>query len=139
MSNPTSQARRVDKINGVIVAVKTNKWTSFNEFIYHFYASDDPNISRQAFLFIRNRATDAFQVIMGVFLASATDNSSRTTENYLKTLSENAKERARKFVLSSTRLFGTVYDNINLTLHKASQRLDSGTEQLNTSTRSSRA
>lgn len=55
-------------------------------------------------------------------------------ENCLKTLSESAKERARKFVLSSTRLFGTVYDNINFTLRKASQRLDSATEQLNATT-----
>ena len=36
--------------------------------------------------------------------------------------------------MSSTRLFAIVYDNINFTLRKASQRLDSLTQQLNATT-----
>ena len=48
MSKPTSQTRRVEKINGVLAAVKANNWTSLNDFLYAFYSSNDPDISRQA-------------------------------------------------------------------------------------------
>lgn len=50
------------------------------------------------------------------------------------TLTESAKDGARAFVLTATRLWGIVYDNINFTLRKASQRLDNMTEQLNATT-----
>ncbi|KAF8070439.1 hypothetical protein FPV67DRAFT_1487410 [Lyophyllum atratum] len=99
-------------------------------------------------LFFRNRATNAFQLVMGVFLASSgasrriidTFNhmglsvSYQTVQNALKTLSEDAKLQARNFVTKSGRLWGVVYDNINFTLRTASQRIDSGTRQLNATT-----
>ncbi|KAG6835249.1 hypothetical protein H0H93_003482 [Arthromyces matolae] len=99
-------------------------------------------------LFGRNRATNAFQLVIGVFLSSSgcgrrvidTFNhmglsvSYLSTQNTLKTLSEDAKLRAQKFVTNSGRLWGIVYDNINFTLRTASQRLDSGTRQLNATT-----
>lgn len=52
----------------------------------------------------------------------------------LVSLSQNAEERANVFIRTAGRLWGLVYDNINFTLRKASQRLDSTTEQLNATT-----
>lgn len=52
----------------------------------------------------------------------------------LRNLSEDAKIRAQTFVTKSNRLWGIVYDNINFTLRKASQRLDSATQQINATT-----
>ncbi|KLO03916.1 hypothetical protein SCHPADRAFT_799866, partial [Schizopora paradoxa] len=99
-------------------------------------------------LFSRNRATDAFQMIMGVFLASTGASrrtmdvfnqmgvtaSYRTVQRTLVTLSNDAKESAREFIVKTDRLWGIVYDNINFTLRQASQRLDAGTQQLNATT-----
>ncbi|KIP01919.1 hypothetical protein PHLGIDRAFT_79897, partial [Phlebiopsis gigantea 11061_1 CR5-6] len=99
-------------------------------------------------LFARNRATNAFQVVFGIFLASAgasrrvldTCNhmalsvSYSTVQRCLITLSESAKKHARTFCARRDRLFAVVYDNINFTLRKASQRLDSRTQQLNATT-----
>ncbi|KAI1790167.1 hypothetical protein LXA43DRAFT_523935 [Ganoderma leucocontextum] len=274
---PSSQARRVEKIKGVLTAIKANNWNSFNEFLLAFYSSTDPTVSAQAhrslaytkdkafppeqildawlagthgesrqqlqltltrktadfvvhessrackdstlqlasttvdveslttnlalkrlaslfqtllpclwlllislltatnvyerkhkttklgkderaariavvvismLLYGRNRATNAFQMVMGVFL-SGTGASRRvidtfnhmglsvsyhTVQNALKTLSASASSRARRFIQAAQRLFGIVYDNINFTLRKASQRLDNMTEQLNATT-----
>jgi len=52
----------------------------------------------------------------------------------LRTLSQNAKGQAQTFVKKSNRLWGVVYDNINFTLRKTSQRLDSTTQQINATT-----
>ena len=52
----------------------------------------------------------------------------------LRNLSEDAKLRAQSFVKKSKRLWGVVYDNINFTLRKTSQRLDSTTQQINATT-----
>ncbi|KAH9858437.1 hypothetical protein C2E23DRAFT_716977 [Lenzites betulinus] len=96
----------------------------------------------------RNRATDALQLVIGIFLSSSgasrrvvdTFNrmglsvSYQTVQRSLKTLTKSAQEGARSFVLQSQRLWGIVYDNINFTLRKASQRLDNMTEQLNATT-----
>ena len=59
---------------------------------------------------------------------------SRTVQRSLRSLTEHATQQARSFVTTSERLWGTVYDNINLTLRKASQRLDSMTQQINATT-----
>ncbi|TFY74571.1 hypothetical protein EWM64_g9441 [Hericium alpestre] len=85
-------------------------------------------------LYARNRATDAFQMIMGIFLSSAGAMSYRTVQRCLETLTVSATERAREFVKSALYLWALVYDNINFTLRKSSQRLDSRTEQLNATT-----
>jgi hypothetical protein len=58
----------------------------------------------------------------------------RTVQCALRNLSEDAKLQAQNFVLKSNRLWGVVYDNINFTLRKASQRLDSATQQINATT-----
>ncbi|EPT05736.1 hypothetical protein FOMPIDRAFT_48720 [Fomitopsis schrenkii] len=98
-------------------------------------------------LFARNRATNVFQVVIGIFL-SGTGASRRvmntfnhmglcsisTVQRCLVSLSQNAEERANVFIRTAGRLWGLVYDNINFTLRKASQRLDSTTEQLNATT-----
>ncbi|KAF8061436.1 hypothetical protein FPV67DRAFT_1630829 [Lyophyllum atratum] len=99
-------------------------------------------------LFFRNRAMNAFQLVIGVFLASS--GASRriidtfkfqsygsicqTVQRALRTLSEDAKKQARTFASLPDRLWGVVYDNINFTLRTASQRLDSATRQLNATT-----
>ena len=57
-----------------------------------------------------------------------------SVQRSLESLTESAKELARTFVGSTSRLWALVYDNINFTLRKASQRLDSTTEQLNATT-----
>jgi hypothetical protein len=49
-------------------------------------------------------------------------------------MSRSAQDHARVFARSSTRLWAIVYDNINFTLRKTSQRLDSTTQQLNATT-----
>ncbi|KAF5378547.1 hypothetical protein D9615_007075 [Tricholomella constricta] len=99
-------------------------------------------------LFFRNRATNAFQLVMGIFLSSSgasrriidTFNhmglsvSYQTVQSTLTTLSEDATLQARNFVTSSGRLWSVVYDNINFTLRTASQRIDSATQQLNATT-----
>lgn len=58
----------------------------------------------------------------------------RTVQRSLRSLTRHATHRARHFATKSGRLWGIVYDNINFTLRKASQRLDSTTEQLNATT-----
>ncbi|KAF8869864.1 hypothetical protein CPB84DRAFT_1818522 [Gymnopilus junonius] len=89
-----------------------------------------------------------FQVIMGVFLSSSgashriidTFNHMGLSVSYqmvqtsLKTLSEDAKLQAQSNVKKTKGLWGVVYDNINFTLCKASQRLDSATQQINATT-----
>jgi hypothetical protein len=117
-------------------------------------------------LFFRNRATNAFQVVMGVFLSSSgasrriidtfnhmglsvnyqwvlkvyyhslclLERNIRTVQISLRNLSKDAKLRAQSFVKNSKRLWGVVYDNINFTLHKSSQPLDSATQQINATT-----
>ncbi|KAJ7170407.1 hypothetical protein C8R43DRAFT_833798, partial [Mycena crocata] len=96
-------------------------------------------------LFCRNRATNAFQLLMGVFLASSEgsrpiiDTFNHTgisvkRPRYVCVLSQKTQQRARSFVRSLTRLWAIVYDNINFRLQRASQRLDSGTQQLNATT-----
>ncbi|KAI0742044.1 hypothetical protein C8Q80DRAFT_1274366 [Daedaleopsis nitida] len=87
-------------------------------------------------LYVRNRATDAFQIMMGIFLASS--GASRRVVDTLNhmglSVSYAARDQARNFVHGALRLFAIVYDNINFTLRKASQRLDSATQQLNATT-----
>ncbi|KIM71540.1 hypothetical protein PILCRDRAFT_16981 [Piloderma croceum F 1598] len=99
-------------------------------------------------LFMRNRATDAFQLVMGLFLSSAgascrlidTFNhvgicvSYQTVQRALVSLSKSSRERAINFIRNSERLYMIVYDNINFTLRKTSQRLDSATHQINATT-----
>ncbi|TFY76948.1 hypothetical protein EWM64_g7063 [Hericium alpestre] len=99
-------------------------------------------------LFGRNRATDAFQLVMGVFLSSAGAEKRifdvcnhmglsvgyRTVQRSLETLTKSAIDRAREFIRDVTRLWGLVYDNINFTLRKSAQRLDNTTQQLNATT-----
>lgn len=58
----------------------------------------------------------------------------RTVQKSLRNLSEDAKLRAQSFVKKSNRCWGVVYDNINFTLRKSSQRLDSTTQQINATT-----
>ena len=58
----------------------------------------------------------------------------RTVQQSLRSLTRHAKQHAHHFATKSGRLWGIVYDNINFTLRKASQRLDSTTEQLNATT-----
>ncbi|KAI0311155.1 hypothetical protein OF83DRAFT_1069289, partial [Amylostereum chailletii] len=96
-------------------------------------------------LFGRNRATDAFQLVVGIFLSSSGAGkhiidvfnhmgisvSYDTMQRCLTTLTEDARATAREFISSSENLWGLVYDNINFTLRKSSQRLDSATEQIN--------
>ncbi|EPS92433.1 hypothetical protein FOMPIDRAFT_1079389, partial [Fomitopsis schrenkii] len=99
-------------------------------------------------LFVRNRATNIFQIVVGIFLSS-TGASRRvintfnhmglcvsydTVQRCLLSLSESSKKHANAFVRTASRLWAVVYDNINFTLRKASQRLDSTTEQLNATT-----
>ncbi|KAI0739876.1 hypothetical protein C8Q80DRAFT_1274908 [Daedaleopsis nitida] len=99
-------------------------------------------------LFGRNRATDAFQLVMGLFLSSAGASrrvidtlnhmglsvSYQTVQRSLATLSERIRQQAREYIEHSGRLTFVVYDNINFTLRKYSQRIDSMTEQLNATT-----
>ncbi|THH15175.1 hypothetical protein EUX98_g9507 [Antrodiella citrinella] len=99
-------------------------------------------------LFRRNRATNSFQHIVGIFVASCggarriidvlhamgISVSYDTVQRSLVNLSDDAKKQARAFIEKSDRLFGVVYDNINLTNRKASQRLDSTTQQINATT-----
>ncbi|KAF8871852.1 hypothetical protein CPB84DRAFT_1854765 [Gymnopilus junonius] len=87
-------------------------------------------------------------IIMGVFLSSSgashriidTFNHMGLSVSYqmvqtsLKTLSEDAKLQAQSNVKKTKGLWGVVYDNINFTLCKASQRLDSATQQINATT-----
>ncbi|KAI0729034.1 hypothetical protein C8Q72DRAFT_794842 [Fomitopsis betulina] len=101
-------------------------------------------------LFTRNRATNMFQVIISVFL-SANRASRRvintcnhiglsfliaysTIQRCLESLSFSAQEHAKNFIQTAVQLWGLVYDNINFTLRKALQRLDSTTQQLNATT-----
>jgi len=49
-------------------------------------------------------------------------------------LSKSSRARARDFVKAGMRLWALVYDNINFTLRKASQRLHNLTEQINATT-----
>lgn len=58
----------------------------------------------------------------------------RSVQRSLHSLTKHATQQARNFVTKSGRLWGIVYDNINFTLRKASQRLDSTTQQLNATT-----
>ncbi|CAA7263909.1 unnamed protein product [Cyclocybe aegerita] len=99
-------------------------------------------------LFFRNCATNAFQLVMGVFLSSSgasrriidTFNhmglsvSYQTIQNALRSLSQDAKIQAQNFVQKSNHLWAVVYDNINFTLRTTSQRLDSATHQINATT-----
>ena len=57
-----------------------------------------------------------------------------SVESALVQLTESAEERARNFVQSGNQLWCLVYDNINLTFRKASQRLHNVTEQINATT-----
>jgi len=61
-------------------------------------------------------------------------NNSRTVQTSLRNLSEDAKLRAQSFVKKTNRCWAVVYDNINFTLRKTSQRLDSATQQINATT-----
>lgn len=115
-------------------------------------------------LFAKNRGTNAFQIIMGLFLgiSGATKRvlsvcnhmgvsvsyrwvSKRTgsdvhsqwissVESTLVQLTASSTVRAREFVGSGKRLWCLVCDNINFTLRKASQRLHNMTEQINATT-----
>lgn len=58
----------------------------------------------------------------------------RTVQISLQNLSKDAKLRAQSFVKNSKQLWGVVYDNINFTLRKSSQRLDSTTQHINATT-----
>ena len=49
-------------------------------------------------------------------------------------LTDSSEERARNFVQSGKQLWCLVYDNINFTFRKASQRLHNATEQINATT-----
>lgn len=55
-------------------------------------------------------------------------------ESTLVQLTESSEERARNFVQSGKQLWCLVYDNINFTFRKASQRLYNATEQINATT-----
>ena len=55
-------------------------------------------------------------------------------ESVLSQLTKSSGARARSFVQSGKRLWCLVYDNINFTLRKASQRLHNLTEQINATT-----
>ena len=57
-----------------------------------------------------------------------------SVESALSQLTESSKQRARDFVGSGERLWCLVYDNINFTFRKASQRLHNATEQINATT-----
>lgn len=57
-----------------------------------------------------------------------------SVESALAQLTRSSRARARKFVRSGKRLWCLVYDNINFTLRKASQRLHNMTEQINATT-----
>jgi len=118
-------------------------------------------------IFFRNRAMNAFQIMMGVFMSSSGAsrrvidtfnhmglsvnyqwvvknigllfifigvNNSRTVQTSLQNLSEDAKLRVQSFVKKTNRCWAVVYDNINFTLWKTSQRLDSATQQINATT-----
>ncbi|KAH6912024.1 hypothetical protein BKA70DRAFT_1219213 [Coprinopsis sp. MPI-PUGE-AT-0042] len=99
-------------------------------------------------LFVRNRATNAFPLVLGLFLAS-TGTSRRVIDTFhqmglgigydaiqtaLSGLTKDALLRAREFIAQSDRLWGVVFDNINFTLRPTAQRLDSATRQLNATT-----
>ncbi|KAJ3513287.1 hypothetical protein NMY22_g15085 [Coprinellus aureogranulatus] len=99
-------------------------------------------------IFFRNRASNAFPLVVGIFLASS--GASRriidvfnhmglsvgydSIQRGLESLTNDAQKRARDFVRSSERLWGVVYDNINFTLRPSSVRLDSATTQINATT-----
>jgi hypothetical protein len=57
-----------------------------------------------------------------------------SVESALVQLTKSSKARARNFVKHGKRLWCLVYDNINFTLRKASQRLQNTTEQVNATT-----
>ncbi|KAJ2911518.1 hypothetical protein MD484_g8897, partial [Candolleomyces efflorescens] len=99
-------------------------------------------------LYVRNRGSNAFPLILGIFLAS-TGTSRRVIDTFnriglsigydaiqssLLGLSNDAKVRAHEFIATSNQLWGVVYDNINFTLRPSSQRLDSATRQINATT-----
>lgn len=114
-------------------------------------------------LFAKNRATNAFQTIMGLFLGisgaskrvlsvcnhmgvcisyeyvfrtalSVRSSQVSSVESALSQLTNSSQRRARDFVKSGKRLWCLVYDNINFTFRKASQRLHNTTEQINATT-----
>lgn len=58
---------------------------------------------------------------------------SRTVQRCLEQLTADGCKRALDFILSG-RLWGLVYDNLNLTKRQASQRLDTGVQQHNITT-----
>ena len=45
---PSSQQRRVEKINGILEALPENGWRSLNDFLVAFYTSNDARIHQQA-------------------------------------------------------------------------------------------
>lgn len=57
-----------------------------------------------------------------------------TIQRCLESLSFSTQEHAKNFIQTAVQLWGLVYDNINFTLRKALQRLDSTTQQLNATT-----
>ncbi|TFY74351.1 hypothetical protein EWM64_g9660 [Hericium alpestre] len=99
-------------------------------------------------LFGRNRATNLFQLVFGVFLSSSGAGrrvldvcnhmglsvSYMTVHRCLRSLTRSARSNVIDFIKNSDRLFAVVYDNINFTLRKAGQRIDNTTEQLNATT-----
>ncbi|KIJ35361.1 hypothetical protein M422DRAFT_180855, partial [Sphaerobolus stellatus SS14] len=99
-------------------------------------------------LYSRNRSANVFQLMYGLFLAGAGTSkrvidtlchmglsvSYKTTQRALEGLTLRAKTQAQAFVKDSDRLSAVVYDNINITLRKANQRLDNMVQQLNATT-----
>lgn len=57
-----------------------------------------------------------------------------SVESTLIQLTESSERRARNFLQTGERLWCLVYDNINFTFRKASQRLHNATEQINATT-----
>jgi hypothetical protein len=115
-------------------------------------------------LYFRNRATNAFQLPYGLFMASggATTRSvgalnhmclsvgyryadceitlyglltiHRTTQRALEAITGTVVNNAKAFVAKGSTLFFVPFDNANLTHRKASERLDNKTEQINATT-----
>jgi hypothetical protein len=99
-------------------------------------------------LYALNRATNAFQLPFSHFLTSsgagtrlaATLNhmclavSYRTSQRSLESLTTTVVRNARTFVMKGKSLFFVPFDNVNFTHRKASERLDSRTEQINATT-----
>lgn len=94
-----SQARRVQKIKGVLSAIDTYKWESFNDFLLAFYTSKDQDVRHQASRSIAYTPGQRFapETILDIWLDRAT---SDTKHHLHRIITERA---ANIMIAESTR------------------------------------